>query len=205
MKQIKCDNEVITPSKIICIGRNYVDHITELGNEIPTEPVIFIKPNSAITQDIIFDPHESIHYEAELTFIVKDGALAAVGIGLDLTKRTIQSLLKAKGLPWERAKAFDGSAVLSNFVSLTDTVEALSLELYINDVLTQLATYDLMLHKPTAILAEISRFMTCENGDLIMTGTPKGVGEVKLGDRFMARVLHRQQTIIEQTWQVVTK
>lgn len=202
MQQISLDGQWLTPSKIICIGRNYVEHINELGNEMPTEPVIFIKPNSAITDVMTFDPQEDIHYEAELTFVVQDGALSGVGIGLDLTKRAVQSQLKVKGLPWERAKSFDGSAVLSNFVSIPDRIEELSLELYINGELTQLATFDLMLHKPNDILAEVSAFMTCEEGDLIMTGTPKGVGSIQLGATFMARVLSKQQTILENTWKV---
>jgi 2-keto-4-pentenoate hydratase/2-oxohepta-3-ene-1,7-dioic acid hydratase in catechol pathway len=202
MQQISLDGQWLTPSKIICIGRNYVEHINELGNEMPTEPVIFIKPNSAITDAMTFDPQEDIHYEAELTFVVQDGALSGVGIGLDLTKRAVQSQLKVKGLPWERAKSFDGSAVLSNFVSIPGRIEELSLELYINGELTQLAIFDLMLHKPNDILAEVSAFMTCEDGDLIMTGTPKGVGSIQLGATFMARVLSKQQTILENTWKV---
>ena len=202
MQQISLDGQWLTPSKIICIGRNYVEHINELGNEIPTEPVIFIKPNSAITDVMTFDPQEDIHYEAELTFVMQDGGLSGVGIGLDLTKRAVQSQLKVKGLPWERAKSFDGSAVLSNFVSIPGRIEELSLELYINGELTQLATFDLMLHKPNDILAEVSAFMTCEEGDLIMTGTPKGVGSIQLGATFMARVLSKQQTILENTWKV---
>ena len=202
MQQISLDGQWLTPSKIICIGRNYVEHINELGNEMPTQPVIFIKPNSAITDVIIFDPQEDIHYEAELTFVMQDGGLSGVGIGLDLTKRAVQSQLKVKGLPWERAKSFDGSAVLSNFVSIPGRIEELSLELYINGELTQLATFDLMLHKPNDILAEVSAFMTCEEGDLIMTGTPKGVGRIQLGATFMARVLSNQQTILENTWKV---
>ena len=202
MQQISLDGQWLTPSKIICIGRNYVEHINELGNEIPTEPVIFIKPNSAITDLMTFDPQEDIHYEAELTFVMQDGGLSGVGIGLDLTKRAVQSQLKVKGLPWERAKSFDGSAVLSNFVSIPGRIEELSLELYINGELTQLATFDLMLHKPNDILAEVSAFMTCEEGDLIMTGTPKGVGRIQLGATFMARVLSNQQTILENTWKV---
>ncbi len=202
MQQISLDGQWLTPSKIICIGRNYVEHINELGNEMPTEPVIFIKPNSAITDAMTFDPQEDIHYEAELTFVVQDGALSGVGIGLDLTKRAVQSQLKVKGLPWERAKSFDGSAVLSNFVSIPGRIEELSLELYINGELTQLATFDLMLHKPNDILAEVSTFMTCEDGDLIMTGTPKGVGSIQLGATFMVRLLSKQQTILENTWKV---
>ena len=202
MQQIRLDGQCVTPSKIVCIGRNYVEHINELGNEMPTEPVIFIKPNSAITNVMTFDPQEDIHYEAELTFVVQDGTLSGVGIGLDLTKRAVQSQLKVKGLPWERAKSFDGSAVLSNFVSIPGRIEELSLELYINGELTQLATFDLMLHKPNDILAEVSAFMTCEEGDLIMTGTPKGVGRIQLGATFMARVLSNQQTILEHTWKV---
>ena len=112
MKTIQLNNKAITPSKIVCIGRNYVEHIKELDNETPSEPVIFCKPNSAISDEIDLDKNDEIHYEGEICFVVMNNQLAGVGFGLDLTKREVQSKLKTKGLPWERAKAFDGSAVL---------------------------------------------------------------------------------------------
>ncbi len=201
MNSIKHNNKQITPSKIICIGRNYVDHIKELNNEMPTEPVIFIKPNSAITDEITLNENDAIHYEGEISFLVQAGKLSAVGFGLDLTKREIQSRLKAKGLPWERAKAFDGSAVFSEFVDF-DKVEDLRLELSINNKPVQSGGCDLMLFNPHAILKEISTFMTLEDNDLIMTGTPKGVGVINHGDIFTGRIFAKNTLLVESTWAV---
>ena len=132
MKSIKLDGKAIYPSKIVCVGRNYMAHIDELGNEVPDEPVIFLKPNSAISSEIYFNEDDAVHYEAEISFMVKSGKLCAVGFGLDLTKRELQSRLIANGLPWERAKAFDMSAVFSDFVSFSGIIQALSMALYIN-------------------------------------------------------------------------
>jgi 2-keto-4-pentenoate hydratase/2-oxohepta-3-ene-1,7-dioic acid hydratase in catechol pathway len=103
MKSIIVDNTQVIPSKIICIGRNYVDHIAELGNEVPDEMVVFIKPNSSIAEQLSSYHDEPLHYEGELCFVYQLGRFSAVGFGLDLTKRQLQSKLKAKGLPWERA------------------------------------------------------------------------------------------------------
>ncbi len=146
MNQIYFAGQSITPSKIVCIGRNYVEHIKELNNEMPDQAVIFVKPNSAISEQILSDEHEPIHYEAEISFIIEKGGLLGVGIGLDLTKRGVQSKLKDKGLPWERSKAFDNSAVFSEFINLTDSVEGLSMQLLINGELIQHANYQLMIH-----------------------------------------------------------
>ena len=129
MKSVKRDGKNIYPSKIVCIGRNYVDHIRELGNEVPTEPVIFLKPNSAISETIHSNKTGAIHYEGEITFMVVSGELAAVGFGLDLTRRELQTRLKEKGLPWERSKAFDGAAVYSEFVAFERGTGNLTLEL----------------------------------------------------------------------------
>ena len=202
MKYVKLDGREVIPSKIVCIGRNYVDHIKELGNEIPKEPVIFLKPNSAISHKIYSNETDTIHFEGEMTFVVIAGELAGVGFGLDLTKRAVQSALKANGLPWERSKAFDGAAVFSEFVSLNGDISELRLELYINGQLQQQGGYELMINKPDAILAEIKGFMSLENGDLIMTGTPAGVGAVKPGDRFVGRVLENDTLLVEADWVV---
>jgi 2-keto-4-pentenoate hydratase/2-oxohepta-3-ene-1,7-dioic acid hydratase in catechol pathway len=200
MNVVKCNQQDIIPSKVICIGRNYVEHIQELNNEIPSEQDIFLKPNSAIANELLFNPIDAIHYEGEICFLVKSEKLFAVGFGLDLTKREIQSTLKAKGLPWERAKAFDASAVFSDFVEFNGDCEQLSMELHINDLLIQKATYDLMLHKPESILNEIKSFLSLEDGDIIMTGTPKGVGAVQLGDRFTGKIYHNDQLIVTGEW-----
>jgi len=202
MKSIKLDGQELYPSKIVCIGRNYVDHIKELDNEVPTEPVIFIKPNSSISSDIYFNEIDSIHFEGEISFTVRAGKLSGVGFGLDLTKREVQLELKAKGLPWERAKSFDKSAVFSEFVSFDGDILDLRMELYVNDILTQKAGCDLMLNNPNKILSEVSRFFSLEDGDLIMTGTPKGVGAIQMGDRFLGKIFENDNLIVEGSWVV---
>lgn len=200
MTSITLNKKPITPNKIICVGRNYVEHIQELNNEMPEEPVLFIKPNSAISAELFTDEVASIHYESEICFVIEQGKLAAVGIGLDLTKRDLQSRLKAKGLPWERAKAFVASAVFSEFVSFSGDCSKLRLEMRINDQLVQLATYDLMIHKPEALLAEIDGIFSWLDDDILMTGTPKGVGPVKSGDIFHACLFNNGQKLLSAEW-----
>jgi len=202
MKYINLDGEKVCPTKIVCIGRNYVGHIRELGNEIPAEPVIFIKPNSSISEHLHSNEVDTIHYEAEICFMIQEGELAAVGFGLDLTKRDLQSRLKTGGLPWERSKAFDGAAVFSGFTGFEGDIGRLRLELYINDRLVQQGGCELMLYKPGEILAETNRFLSYEDGDLIMTGTPAGVGIVSPGDRFDGKIFEKEKLIVEGTWTV---
>lgn len=203
MNTIKLASECVAPSKIACIGRNYLEHIQELGNELPENMVIFIKPNSAISDQLFAVSDEPVHYEAEICFLIKQGKLHAVGFGLDLTKRDLQSRLKAKGLPWERAKSFDGAACFSEFVLLDNIatdIETLNLRLDINDTKTQTGGYSLMIHKPQDILDEMSSFMTFNDGDIIMTGTPKGVGVVNSGECFSGRLFLRNDPIIHHDW-----
>ena len=200
MKSILLDDQPVTPSKIICIGRNYVGHIEELNNEVPEEPVIFLKPNSSISDEVRSGTDTPIHYEGELSFVVKGGALSAVGFGLDLTKREVQSRLKEKGLPWERAKCFDGAAVFSEFVSYDGELADLRMELSINGEMIQQAGYELMMNKPEDILKEVSEFLSPEDGDVIMTGTPKGVGVLNAGDEFVGRIFSGDKQLINQRW-----
>jgi 2-keto-4-pentenoate hydratase/2-oxohepta-3-ene-1,7-dioic acid hydratase in catechol pathway len=202
MKFISLDGKKVYPSKIVCIGRNYVDHIKELGNEMPSQPVIFVKPNSAISETVRSNEAEPIHYEAEITFVVSAGQLTAVGLGLDLTKRELQSRLKSKGLPWERSKCFDGAAVFSSFVACGKDTDQLRLELYINDRLIQQGGCELMINKPDAILLEVGAFMSFEDGDLIMTGTPAGVGVVNRGDQFTGKIFDKDTLLVEASWTV---
>lgn len=202
MKFIKLNGEKIYPSKIVCIGRNYVDHIKELDNEVPTEPVIFLKPNSSISEHIYSNKTDPVHYESELSFMLHGGKLAAVGFGLDLTRREVQSRLKAKGLPWERSKAFDGAAVFSEFVNFDGDIGKLRLELYINDRLVQNGGCELMIYKPSDILIETCRFLSYEDGDLIMTGTPAGVGVVTAGDTYSGKIFEENRLVVEAHWEV---
>ena len=202
MNSITVGNTRVTPSKIVCIGRNYVAHIEELGNEIPEEMVVFLKPNSAISGTLASThAREVLHYEGEIALMVEAGQVAAVGFGLDLTKRGLQSRLKANGLPWERAKAFDGALVLSDFAPLPGDTQELSLELHIDGNLRQAGGVELMMYPPSTILGELEKFMRLEDGDIIMTGTPAGVGAVAPGERFHGRVLQHGQLLVEGQWQ----
>lgn len=201
MNKVRLGDKKVKPSKLVCVGRNYVEHIEELGNSIPEEMVVFNKPNSAITNILTSYHQEPLHYEAEICFLIRRKKLAAVGFGLDLTKRGLQSRLKEKGLPWERAKAFDGSAVLSRFEPLEGiNIDDLSLELYINGVRIQSGHVHQMLYPPRVILQELSHYTSLETGDIIMTGTPRGVGLIHSGDKFTGRIKCADTTIVEADW-----
>lgn len=202
MNNIRMDGQEVCPSKIVCVGRNYAAHIEELHHAPPEEPVIFIKPNSAISREVHYLEQDVVHYEAEIALLVRSGKFAGVGLGLDLTKRELQTYLKQNGLPWERAKAFDGAAVFSEFVGLDVDVSQLSLELTVNGELKQEGGYELMLFKPEMLLKEISSFMTLEENDIVMTGTPKGVGPIKPGDRLQGQVLANGSPLITAEWTV---
>ncbi|MGB0894804.1 MAG: fumarylacetoacetate hydrolase family protein [Parashewanella sp.] len=203
MQSVIFDNQSITPSKIICVGRNYVEHIKELNNEVPSEPVIFIKPNSAISDVLKQNERNEIHYEAEICLLIENQQIVAVGFGLDLTKRDLQSQLKQKGLPWERAKAFDGSAVFSEFVPCTlDELPKLSMQLCIDDELVQQANYQLMMYKPQQLVNYISEFMSLEDGDIIMTGTPKGVGRAPRDSVFAGSIKKGDELLIKADFKV---
>ena len=201
MNTISVKGTTVQPSKILCVGRNYRAHIEELGNEIPDSMVVFNKPNSAISSTLYSDiNNQPLHYESELAFTVKEGKLDAVGFGLDLTKRALQSTLKAKGLPWERAKAFDGAALFSAFVTLPKDIEDLSLQLNVDGEQRQAGGISLMIYTPVQIIRELESFTTLEDGDIIMTGTPAGVGEIKAGQGFEGEVLLAGKTLVSATW-----
>jgi 2-keto-4-pentenoate hydratase/2-oxohepta-3-ene-1,7-dioic acid hydratase in catechol pathway len=200
MKTIIVDGRSVAPSKIVCIGRNYVAHVEELGNEIPDAMVVFNKPNSALSDTLHSHLDEPLHYEGELCFAVYQGEFNAVGFGLDLTKRELQSQLKKKGLPWERAKAFDGAAVISQFVALPERPDMLSLRLSVDGELRQSGGVELMLYQPTTILRELKKFMTLEDGDIVMTGTPAGVGVVQSGEQFTGQVRANETILLTASW-----
>lgn len=204
MKTVTFENQQLNVSKVVCIGRNYVEHIEELGNEIPSSMVVFNKPNSAITETLYYFS-EHCRFEGELCFLIRNSKIDAIGFGLDLTHADIQNHLKSKGLPWERAKAFDHSAVLSEFIPFKHDITTLGMKLYINNELVQFATYDLMMYKPDTMLSEIQSFMTLEDNDIIMSGTPKGVGTYKLGDRFVGQVYAGDELLLEKEWIVESK
>ena len=201
MRSINVNGATVFPSKIVCVGRNYVAHIQELGNAIPDAMVVFNKPNSAISDTLHSSlGGEALHYEGELAFTVQNGALAAVGFGLDLTKRKLQDTLKQQGLPWERAKAFDGAALFSEFVPLPKDIPQLSLQLRVDGELRQSGGVPLMMYPPEAILLELQTFISLQDGDIIMTGTPAGVGAVHSGETFEGQVFAGDTALIAATW-----
>ena len=184
--------------KIICIGRNYAKHIEELANEKPTSPVVFLKPDSAILQknNPFFIPPFSndVHYEVEiLVKINKVGKFIDVkfahkyydeiGLGIDFTARDIQDQCKEKGLPCEKAKAFDGSAVIGEFYPKKQfDLDTISFQLYKNNTLVQDGKSNTMLWKIDELIAYVSQYFTLKKGDIIFTGTPEGVGKVSEND-----------------------
>lgn len=201
MSSVKLGDSLVEPTKILCVGRNYLEHIQELNNAIPDQMVVFLKPPSSISGQLRSFHQERLHYEAEICFLVNQGQLSAVGLGLDLTKRDLQSSLKSKGLPWERAKAFDGSAVFSRFIPLQDLdINQLEIELFINCVRVQKGSVPQMIYSPQVILDELKSYTTLCDGDIIMTGTPQGVGEVHPSDVFLARLKSADRTLIEIEW-----
>ena len=185
--------------KIICVGRNYTDHIKELDNNKPKDPVLFLKPDSSIILNnkpfYIPDFSQNIHYELEL--IIKISRLGKhiqekfshkyydfIGLGIDFTARDLQSDLKNKGLPWEKSKAFDGSCFISKWINKSEfnDVNNLNFNLDINGKTVQKTNSKLMLWKIDELISYISKFFTLKIGDVIFTGTPAGVGKVSIGD-----------------------
>lgn len=201
MQSITFEGRPLTPSKVVCVGRNYVAHIEELGNEVPDDMVVFLKPNSAIGR-VLYASHggEPLHYEGELAFVVEGGTFRGVGFGLDLTRRKLQSRLKDKGLPWERAKAFDGAALFSDFVTLPANMDTLALSLLVDGEARQEGGVSLMMYKPGQILDELQSFLSLEDGDIVMTGTPAGVGEVQPGQAFTGAVMAAGETLVTGQW-----
>jgi acylpyruvate hydrolase len=189
--------------KIIAIGRNYAEHIKELNNEHPDEPVIFTKPETAILKEgetfYYPDFSQDIHHEVEI--IVKISKMGKnieekfankyydeIGIGIDFTARDIQSKLKAKGLPWDLAKGFNGSAPISEFVPKSKFADLTNLNFHldVNGSLRQKGNTSMMLYPIDTIIAFVSRYFTLKTGDIIFTGTPAGVASVKVGDTLTA-------------------
>ncbi len=187
--------------KIICIGRNYAKHIEELENERPETPVVFLKPDSAILpkkMPFFIPPFaNSIHHEVEVLVKINkvgkyiDAKFAhkyydEVGLGIDFTDREMQSKLKEKGLPWEKAKAFDGSAVIGEFHAKAKfDLENLNFQLIKNDSVVQDGNTKSMLWKIDELIAYVSQYFTLKKGDIIFTGTPEGVGKVEPNDNLV--------------------
>ncbi len=200
--------------KIICVGRNYATHIAELQNERPASPVLFLKPDSAIILKnqpfFIPDFSQNIHFEVEL--LVKINRIGKhiqekfahkyydeIGLGIDFTARDLQNQLKEKGLPWEKAKAFDGSALVGSWASKKDfpDIENINFSMTKNEKTVQQGNTAHMLWKVNALIAHISQFFTLKIGDIIFTGTPAGVGQVVANDHLAGYI--EQQKFFEIT------
>lgn len=207
MKTAKISNtgEEFSIGKILCIGRNYVEHIRELGNEPPESPVIFIKPATSVIgegETIVIPPYsKECHHEAELAILIgKEGKdiptaaamehVAGYGVAIDLTLRDVQAELKKKGLPWEIAKGFDTGCPLSPFVAASQVKEPQNLQilLSVNGAVRQDGNTSLMIHRIPEIISHMSAIFTLEPGDVILTGTPAGVGPITSGDRVIAEI-----------------
>ena len=207
MKQIHLDGApyAYPIGKILCIGRNYAEHIKELGNETPDAPVIFMKPASSVIDDggtvVIPAYSRDCHHEAELALLIgKSGKnipaaqvldyLAGFGVALDLTLRDVQSEQKKKGLPWEIAKGFDTACPLSAFVSTSQVNDPqnLNIRLTVNSNLRQNGCTEMMIYPIPALISYMSGIFTLEAGDVILTGTPAGVGPIRHGDELKVEI-----------------
>ncbi|POU27552.1 MULTISPECIES: fumarylacetoacetate hydrolase family protein [Acinetobacter] len=207
------------PSKIVCVGRSYADHAKELGNAIPDRPVLFIKPPSALGDlDAGIEWNRdlgSCHYECELSLRIDRTlknetdpakaleAVGAVTLGLDLTLRDLQDDLKKKGQPWERAKAYDGACLLSDWVSVEDVVndwKDVHYTLHVNDALRQKGDTALLIFDVGTLLADISQVFTLEEGDVVMTGTPAGVAALQSGEQLKMTLKGKNQEYIWTTF-----
>ncbi|PAY00595.1 isomerase/hydrolase [Pseudoalteromonas sp. HM-SA03] len=190
--------------KVVCIGRNYVEHAKELDNPIPSSPLLFIKPATSL---VAFDNEVTLnaalgehHYEAELALLIGSKIdagtsaplmhIAGIGLALDLTLRDLQSELKAQGHPWERAKAYDNSCPITPFVPCDENTFAKNIEyrFWQNGELKQHGDSSLMIFPITELLKEVSRYFTLQPGDIVLTGTPKGVGSLAQGDKLKLRM-----------------
>lgn len=206
----------IKPSKIICIGRSYAAHAKELGNAIPTRPVLFIKPPSSLTttaRGVTWNRAlGSCHYECELSLrldrplsgvVDPQQALEAIGavtLGLDLTLRDLQTELKGKGEPWERAKAFDGSCILGDWIDVSEVnLNHVQYEFSLNGEVRQQGDTALLLVSIADMLCDMSQAFTLEAGDVVMTGTPAGVGALATGDVLRMTLFTSKENIVWQT------
>lgn len=191
--------------KCVCVGRNYAAHAQELNNPIPSAPILFIKPADAVVgltpSFVIPTDCGEVHHELEIAVLIAsklqhanaeqvEQGIAGIGLGLDLTLRDVQSELKAKGQPWELAKAFDGSCPLGHFISLetSKTLTQIDIGLTINSELKQQGNSRDMLFPIVELIAHISRFFTLNPGDVVLTGTPAGVGPLKVNDHLTLRM-----------------
>lgn len=192
--------------KVVCVGRNYAEHARELNNEVPSEPLLFMKPATALVpmEEPIQLPRDrgAVHYETEIAVLIgeplsavdEQGAqhgIAGIGVALDLTLREVQSVLKAKGHPWEKAKAFDASCPLSAFLTpaTVGDLSAVEIRLSINDQLRQSGSSAQMITPILQLISHISHWFSLQPGDVVLTGTPAGVGQLNAGDQLRVEIV----------------
>ena len=200
MGSVVFNGKSVRPGKVVCVGKNYAAHIEEMASVPAENMVVFMKPATSIGTELFATLDEPLHYEGEICLLMQGGEVAGVGFGLDLTKRDIQAKLKAAGLPWERSKAFTGSALFSEFVTAPKDLSQLGVELTVDNELRQKGDVSLMLYPPDVILSELKQFLVLEDYDIVMTGTPAGVGAVQSGERFAGRVLDGERELISGAW-----
>ena len=200
MTTVIFNGQPIRPGKVVCVGKNYAAHIEEMASVPAESMVVFMKPATSIGTTLHATLDESLHYEGEICLLIKDGRAAGVAFGLDLPNRETQSKLKAAGLPWERSKAFKGSVLFSEFVAAPVELSQLGVELKVDDELRQEGDVSLMLYQPEVILQELKQFLVLEDYDIVMTGTPAGVGAVHAGEHFVGRVLDGEHELISGAW-----
>ncbi|WP_454665863.1 fumarylacetoacetate hydrolase family protein [Acinetobacter calcoaceticus] len=206
------------PSKIVCVGRSYADHVKELNNAMPDRPILFIKPPSSLiglNDGIFWNPAwGSCHFECELVLRIDQPlkgetdpakalkAIGAVTLGLDLTMRDLQNDLKTKGHPWERAKAFDGACVLADWVDLSEIADwqETKFTFHINDELRQDGNTELLMFTIGDLLTDINQVFSLEPGDVIMTGSPAGVGPLHSGDQLKMTLKGATQDFVWETF-----
>lgn len=205
--RFKDNSETNLPlGKVVCVGRNYADHAAELNNPIPTEPMLFIKPASSVVpmEQPFAVPQGlgSVHFETEMSILIGErlqhadlsaanAAIAGVGLGLDLTLRDVQDKLKSKGHPWEKAKAFDGACPLSVFVKPEQVADLQDqqIRLRVNGEVRQDGNSSHMLNQVLPLISYISAYFTLEPGDVVLTGTPAGVGPIQPGDQLQVELV----------------
>ena len=194
------NNQEVTIAKIICIGKNYTDHIKEMGDATPSEMVLFAKPVTSANTEIVL-PKESFRFEAEISLLMRKREIVGLGIGLDMTLDKIQKNLKDNGLPWERSKGFKNSGVYSDFVSVVDINQSqIELKFYVNETLKQHAQSSQMVYDISRIVNECENVFGLNTYDIIMTGTPSGIDTLKEGDKCRGELYHKGELILQKEW-----
>ena len=205
MNTVNFSGMPIAPNKVVCAGFNYAEHIEEITKAKQAPMAVFIKSNSAISETFYhFD--DGYEFEGELSFIFANQQPIGVGFGIDITNRKLQHELMADKLPWSLAKSFDHAAVFSRFITLDGIdISSLSMEFHRNGTCIQQGGYEKMINKPREIIKKISGAMRLQDGDILMTGTPRGTTNYNVGDVFTGKVYSNQQLIVEHSWTVQQK